>query len=32
VLRLCVLSFRTHADRVREAVDALVAEARALAS
>jgi aromatic-L-amino-acid decarboxylase len=30
VLRLCVLSFRTHADRVREAVEALREEARAL--
>jgi aromatic-L-amino-acid decarboxylase len=30
VLRLCVLSFRTHADRVREAVDALREEARAV--
>jgi aromatic-L-amino-acid decarboxylase len=32
VLRICILSFRTHADRVREAVDALKAEANALAS
>jgi aromatic-L-amino-acid decarboxylase len=30
VLRICVLSFRTHADRVREAVEALREEARAL--
>jgi aromatic-L-amino-acid/L-tryptophan decarboxylase len=30
VLRLCVLSFRTHEDRVREAVEALREEARAL--
>jgi aromatic-L-amino-acid decarboxylase len=30
VLRLCVLSFRTHEDRVREAVDALREEARTL--
>lgn len=30
VLRLCVLSFRTHADRVRDAVEALREEARAL--
>jgi aromatic-L-amino-acid decarboxylase len=30
VLRLCVLSFRTHADRVREAVEALREEARTL--
>jgi aromatic-L-amino-acid decarboxylase len=30
VLRLCVLSFRTHEDRVRDAVDALREEARAL--
>jgi aromatic-L-amino-acid decarboxylase len=30
VIRLCVLSFRTHADRVQEAVDALREEARAL--
>jgi aromatic-L-amino-acid decarboxylase len=29
-LRLCVLSFRTHEDRIREAVDALVEEARRL--
>ena len=29
-LRLCVLSFRTHADRVREAVLALKKEAGAL--
>jgi len=29
VLRLCVLSFRTHADRVQEAVDALREEAEA---
>ena len=30
VLRLCVLSFRTHEDRVREAIQALREEARAL--
>ena len=30
VLRLCVLSFRTHEDRVREAVEALREEARTL--
>ena len=30
VLRLCVLSFRTHEDRVREAVLALREEARTL--
>jgi aromatic-L-amino-acid/L-tryptophan decarboxylase len=30
VLRICVLSFRTHADRVRDAVDALREEAGAL--
>jgi aromatic-L-amino-acid decarboxylase len=30
VLRMCVLSFRTHQDRVREAVDALLEEVRAL--
>ena len=30
VLRLCVLSFRTHMDRVRDAVSALREEARAL--
>jgi aromatic-L-amino-acid decarboxylase len=29
-LRICVLSFRTHADRVRDAVEALREEARAL--
>jgi aromatic-L-amino-acid decarboxylase len=29
-LRICVLSFRTHEDRVRDAVDALREEARAL--
>ena len=29
-LRICILSFRTHADRVRDAVDALREEARAL--
>jgi aromatic-L-amino-acid decarboxylase len=29
-LRICVLSFRTHADRVREAVEALREEARVL--
>jgi len=29
-LRICVLSFRTHADRVRDAVEALRQEARAL--
>ena len=29
-LRICVLSFRTHADRVQDAVDALRQEARAL--
>jgi len=31
VLRICVLSFRTHADRVRDAVTALREEARLLA-
>lgn len=31
VIRLCVLSFRSHHDRVQEAVEALVEEARALA-
>jgi aromatic-L-amino-acid decarboxylase len=31
VLRICVVSFRTHEDRVNDAVDALIAEARALA-
>jgi aromatic-L-amino-acid/L-tryptophan decarboxylase len=31
VLRICVLSFRTHEDRVRDAVQALREEARALA-
>ncbi|HYS04462.1 MAG TPA: aminotransferase class V-fold PLP-dependent enzyme [Candidatus Dormibacteraeota bacterium] len=31
VLRICVLSFRTHADRVRDAVTALREEARRLA-
>jgi aromatic-L-amino-acid decarboxylase len=31
VVRLCVLSFRTHPDRVREAVDAIVETARDLA-
>ena len=31
VVRLCVLSFRTHADRMAEAVDAIREEARALA-
>jgi aromatic-L-amino-acid decarboxylase len=30
VLRICVLSFRTHRDRVEEAVDAIVEEARRL--
>jgi hypothetical protein len=30
VVRLCVLSFRTHEDRVRDAVEALREEARAL--
>jgi aromatic-L-amino-acid decarboxylase len=30
VARLCVLSFRTHMDRVDEAVDALIEEARAI--
>lgn len=30
LLRICVLSFRTHADRVRDAVEALRAEAGAL--
>ena len=30
-LRLCVLSFRTHRDRVQEAVEALGEEGRALA-
>jgi aromatic-L-amino-acid decarboxylase len=30
VLRICVLSFRTHEDRVRDAVDALLDEARRL--
>ena len=29
-LRLCVLSFRTHAERVEDAVEALRQEARAL--
>ena len=29
-LRLCVLSYRTHADRVRDAVEALREEARTL--
>jgi aromatic-L-amino-acid decarboxylase len=29
-LRICVLSYRTHADRVRDAVEALREEARAL--
>jgi len=32
VVRLCVLSFRTHQDRVREAVEAISAEARVLAA
>ena len=32
VLRLCMVSFRTHQDRVDEAVDALLEEARALAA
>jgi aromatic-L-amino-acid decarboxylase len=32
VLRLCTVSFRTHRDRVDEAVDALIEEARALAA
>ncbi len=32
VLRICVVSFRTHEDRVRDAVDALIEEARALAA
>ncbi len=32
VLRICVLSFRTHEDRVRDAVEALIEEARALAA
>jgi len=32
VVRLCVLSFRTHQDRVREAVETILEEARALAS
>lgn len=32
VIRLCVLSFRSHHDRVREAVEALAEEARALAA
>ncbi|MGH7726430.1 MAG: pyridoxal phosphate-dependent decarboxylase family protein [Candidatus Eiseniibacteriota bacterium] len=31
VLRICIVSFRTHEDRVRDAVDALIEEARALA-
>jgi aromatic-L-amino-acid decarboxylase len=31
VLRICVVSFRTHEDRVAAAVDALIEEARALA-
>ena len=31
VVRLCVLSFRTHQDRVQEAVEALAVEAKALA-
>jgi aromatic-L-amino-acid decarboxylase len=30
VLRICVLSFRTHADRLRDAVEALREEARQL--
>ena len=30
VLRICVLSFRTHLDRVRECVEALREDARAL--
>jgi len=32
LIRICIVSFRTHADRVREAVEGLVAEARALAT
>lgn len=32
VLRICVLSFRTHADRIAECVDAIREEARALLS
>ena len=32
VLRICTVSFRTHQDRVDEAVDALIEEARALAA
>jgi aromatic-L-amino-acid decarboxylase len=31
VLRICTVSFRTHADRVDDAVSALIEEARALA-
>jgi aromatic-L-amino-acid decarboxylase len=30
VLRICILSFRTHEERVRDAVDAVLEEARAL--
>jgi aromatic-L-amino-acid decarboxylase len=30
ILRICVLSFRTHRDRVEEAVDAIIEEARRL--
>ena len=32
VLRICTVSFRTHQDRIDEAVDALIEEARALAA
>ena len=32
VLRICVVSFRTHAERVDAAVDGLIEEARALAA
>ena len=32
LIRICVVSFRTHEDRVRDAVEALVEEARALAA
>ncbi len=31
LLRICVVSFRSHADRVQEAVESLIEEARALA-
>ncbi|MEP7028976.1 MAG: aminotransferase class V-fold PLP-dependent enzyme [Candidatus Eisenbacteria bacterium] len=32
LLRICVVSFRTHADRMRDAVSGLIEEARALAA